>query len=493
VARSDPLTSDPAVIAAIREALDDAGYSDSGLREAIGDDGVGFVARRQPEPVLRSTGGGSPIETFIRLFALGVAVEPSAARRAFGPLGVEGWTQAGLIVPGNKDIRAAVPLSPVHHQGPSWLVAHDSLAGHLAPDLVVGVGAASLSLAAFTVRTPVARSLDLGTGSGIQALYLAAHSQQVIATDREARAVAFARFNLALNGIEGVDCRVGDRFAPVAGDHFDLVVSNPPFVISPDHDLSFRDGGLPLDGLCRSILSEGAEHLSRRGYLQVMACWPHVRGERWQDRVHGWVEGTGCDAWVMQRQVDTPAAYAMTWLGHGGPGDRSGRFTAWMDDYAAAGIDGFGYGLVTLRRVEDRTPWFRADDMAQDVAVPAGAAVALRFELADWLLSRADDEALLDSHLTVPDGVRLDVRYGVEDGDWTAERILLQQTDGLRVTGMIDFDAARALAACDGSRPLGSVLADQAASPGPIGGQVLKAIRALIGQAFLVPVDLANG
>ncbi len=502
VARTDQsqaLTTDAAAIAAVRQAFDDAGYCDTGVREAIGDDGVKFVAQRRPEPVLRSTAGGSPIETFIRLFGLGAAVEPSVARRAFGPLGVEGWADAGLVVPAADGIRSVVEVSPVHHQGPSWLVVHDSQAGRLASDLVVGVGAASLALAALTVRSPVPRSLDLGTGSGIQALYLASHSRQVVATDREARAVAFARFNLALNGLPDVDCRVGDRFEPVAGERFDLVVSNPPFVISPARELSYRDSGLAVDELCRSIARQGAEHLSRRGYLQMMASWPHVTGERWEDRIHGWVDGCGCDTWVIERQVDTPAAYAMSWLGHGGagePGSLAARLATWMDHYSSQGIEAFGYGLVTMRRVDDRAPWFRADAMVQDVAVPAGSAIALGFELAEWLLSRPGDEALLDAHLAVPEGVRLDVRYGVDNADWTAETILLQQVDGLRLRGMIDFDAARALALCDGSRPLRSVLAgladDQGAGPVRIAPQALRAIRELIGQGFLVPVDLAE-
>jgi methylase of polypeptide subunit release factors len=115
-----------------------------------------------------------------------------------------------------------------------------------------------------TVRPAVGRRLDLGTGSGIQALYLAGHSGKVVATDREPRAVPFALFNLALNAVQA-DCRLGDCFEPVPGERFDLIVSNPPFIISPGADLSFRDGGLPLDGLCHTIVRQGAEHLSSGG------------------------------------------------------------------------------------------------------------------------------------------------------------------------------------------------------------------------------------
>jgi hypothetical protein len=140
------------------------------------------------------------------------------------------------------------------------------------------------------------------------------------------------------------------------------------------------------------------------------------------------VEGTGCDSWVIRRQVDTPATYAVTLL-------------------------------------------------------------------SDWLLSHQSEEVLLDAHLAVAQGVRLDVRYGVDDADWAAETSVLQQIDGLRLTGIVDFDAAKAVAACDGSRPLRSVLSGMGAdqSSRSVSTQALRAIRGLISQGFLLPVELLDG
>ena len=96
-----------------------------------------------------------------------------------------------------------------------------------------GVGHASISLARATKRTPVGTLLDLGTGCGVQALHLATHVREVVATDVNERALWITRLNAELNGSEGIDVRDGSLFDPVAGEQYDLVVTNPPFVISP--------------------------------------------------------------------------------------------------------------------------------------------------------------------------------------------------------------------------------------------------------------------
>src|SRR5206468_7044146 len=103
---------------------------------------------------------------------------------------------------------------------------------------VLGVGGASLMLARCAFRRPVGRVLDLGTGCGVQALHAARHAGSVTATDVSARALAFAAFTLALNGVRA-QLRQGDLLEPVRGEVFDQVVSNPPFVITP------RAAGVP--------------------------------------------------------------------------------------------------------------------------------------------------------------------------------------------------------------------------------------------------------
>ena len=107
-------------------------------------------------------------------------------------------------------------------------------AGQSTPDFVVGLSTSTLILATMTIRRPAQRALDVGTGSGIQAMLAARHSERVTAIDISRRALDFAHFNMRLNRIKNIDLVEGDLFEPVEGQTFDLVVSNPPYVISPD-------------------------------------------------------------------------------------------------------------------------------------------------------------------------------------------------------------------------------------------------------------------
>src|SRR5581483_1890218 len=96
---------------------------------------------------------------------------------------------------------------------------------------VLGISPASTSLAQQTIREPFGRALDLGTGCGVQALHLARHCEEVVATDVNSRALWMTRFNAALNGVR-VDVRDGSFFEPISDERFDLITTNPPFVIS---------------------------------------------------------------------------------------------------------------------------------------------------------------------------------------------------------------------------------------------------------------------
>ncbi len=163
------------------------------------------------------------------------------------------------------------------------------------PDHVLGLGGASLTLARITPRRDVGRALDLGCGAGVQLLHAARHATRVVGTDTNPRALAMTALSAALSGIpaEQVDLRDGSLFGPVSDERFDLIVSNPPFVISPSHQFTYRDAGLPGDELSRLVVRGAAAHLAPGGMAAVLGNWLHVSGEEWSERVAEWVSGTG--------------------------------------------------------------------------------------------------------------------------------------------------------------------------------------------------------
>ena len=315
---------------------------------------------------------GYKVAVLTALFMLGEPVGAAALETALPRTGVAGALAIGLVVPtqsasGEQRYAPAVDLRPHEaedaHGSVRWWVASDLgelVTGQaLAPDHVLGIGRAGLTLAALTPRKPVETALDLGVGCGIQTLYLLRHVRQVVATDISRRALEFTAFNVALAGVDSarVQLRQGNLLEPVAGQRFDLIVSNPPFVITPP---SVRQAGLPLmeyrdaGGPILPALVRGLEdHLNPDGVAVMLGNWEHREGTSWRTSVNQWI-GKSLDAWIIQREVQDPVEYAAMWLRDGGlTPERSGvafenALAAWQEDFDSRQVSGVGMGYLVF-------------------------------------------------------------------------------------------------------------------------------------------------
>jgi SAM-dependent methyltransferase len=384
------------------------------------------------------------------------------------------------------DGRAAVRLQAVPHGGLEVLVPHDP--GHakaaVHADQVLGAGAASITLAAATPRELVGRTLDLGCGAGVQALLAADHSRTVVATDRNPRALGMTRLGAVLNGSE-IDCRAGDLLDPVAGEQFDLVVSNPPFVIGPRARYTYRDAGLAGDEVSRRLVQEIPALLAPGGHAVLLVNWLHVQGESGDDRIRSWFDGTGVDGWVVQRELAAPEDYVTAWLRDTDQAEFDSRYDEWVD--ALSGIDAVAFGVVALhRRTDGLSPEVRLDVVDQPVAETWGEEVVAHF--ARRPLRDTDLSAL---RLRLRADVRLHEVGTRGDGGWSTDTRWLQQEAGLRWNGVLDAYGASLLAACDGTVPMGALVALLAAATGLDGDEAMRqispVIHRLVAQGFLVP------
>lgn len=331
---------------------------------------------------------GYKVAVLTALFMLGEPVGAAALETALPRTGVAGALAIGLVVPtqsasGEQLYAPAVDLRPHEaedsHGSVRWWVASDLgelVTGQaLAPDHVLGIGRAGLTLAALTPRKPVETALDLGVGCGIQTLYLLRHVRQVVATDISTRALEFTAFNVALAGVDStrVQLRRGNLLEPVAGQRFDLIVSNPPFVITPP---SVRQAGLPLmeyrdaGGPILPALVRGLEdHLNPDGVAVMLGNWEHREGTSWRTSVNQWI-GKSLDAWIIQREVQDPVEYAAMWLRDGGlTPERSGAafenaLAAWQEDFDSRQVSGVGMGYLV----------FHAPGSVGDASAAPGAA-----------------------------------------------------------------------------------------------------------------------
>lgn len=141
-------------------------------------------------------------------------------------------------------------------------------------DNVMGVGTTTALLARASYPDQRVKSaLDLGCGGGVLALLLARAADRVVGTDLNSRAIEMARVNAMLNGITNAEFRVGDWFSPVAGERFDLIVSQPPFIPLRDDQekVVYLHGGRKGDEMAHQVVAEMPAFLTGNGIGFVLA------------------------------------------------------------------------------------------------------------------------------------------------------------------------------------------------------------------------------
>jgi hypothetical protein len=439
----------------LRDALRSANYTSDGIAERLGPDVTDAVARNDYRKALQVTEDRDPLSTLIRLYVCGQTEPESTVRRAFQHLDV-----GELLVRTDGGFRAGVDLEP-YGEG-EWILS-DLPGATLRKDHVLGVGGASTTLANAVIREPVERALDLGTGCGVQALHLARHATHVTATDISERALSFAKTTARLAG-QDWDLRRGDMIEPVRDERFDLIVSNPPFVVGPGTTThTYRDSGRPGDAISREVARNAATILNPGGTLQFLANWLHVAGEDWAERVTGWFAGTGLDVWVIQREISDPMAYVDLWLNDASEGGDPHRAAQWLDWFDAHKVDAIGFGLVAARNNHHDEPVVRVETLRQPLAQPFGPEVDAWFDRQDWLRRHTAGD-LLDTRYTMAGGLTLTQEAERGDDGWDVTRQALVQTAGLGWSEEVDPVLLAIVGGCDGTSTLRDQLAILAAA-----------------------------
>ena len=537
-----PRSDTPDLLAALAADLRAIDYTVDGVAGLLGAPAHEALGRDQGVPaalVLR--GRTEPLAAVVRLWLLAQSIPAAELAAALPGLDPGALAHLGLIeadpettaaAQATPMVRAAVDLRPY-----GWPAARDGgtdtelwvasdLGAHQRPgvlrhDHVLGIGQASLTLAQGTIRRPVGRALDLGTGCGIQLFHLLGHARTVVATDISVRALAFTRFNLLLNapalGLSAADLepgnpharvslRLGSLLEPVAGERFDLVVSNPPFVITPRHrgessseQFTYRDGGLAGDAIVQTLVRGLPGILSPGGTAQMLGNWEVTEAgtegagshRDWHTRPSQWV-APGSEAWVIQREQVSPGGYAETWLQDASQGRDAAAYAAAYEDYlldfASRNVAGIGFGYILLRRpaVGETAGAPRFEEILYPIEQPVGPHLAAALDRAQWLRQHPD----------------LTFEYLLAASDVTEERhqkpgaehpgvILLRQGAGLRRTNLLSTELAGFVSACDGDLTAGQIIGalavllerDDAEFATNLAGEV----RNLVRDGFLLP------
>jgi methylase of polypeptide subunit release factors len=494
----DAPRSDVHLIALLRSDLLEADFTVAHLGELWGEDAAAALHRGHRVPAIRALGHAirfDPAAVLARAFVLGLPVAAADLARALPSLGVAGAEQLGLcddILTPLVDLR---PYSFTDAWGEAnWWIASDlgelSTGRELSENHVLGVGGASLTLSGLMIDSSARSTLDLGTGCGIQALHASRHSGRVIATDISERALDYARFNAALNGVTNIEFRFGSLFEPVVGELFDHIVSNPPFVITPRGEgipaYEYRDGGLVGDALVAGVIAGAAQHLRPGGIAQLLGNWEYRGTQDAFDRVSGWLDATDLDAWIVEREVQDAALYAETWIRDGGTlaGAEFDRLSeAWLVDFEGRDVMRVGFGYLTLRKpVGLRGPRLRRlERLDGPVATGLGAHVATTLSAYDWQAS-LDDHALSRALLTVAPDVTEERHYW--PGDEHPAVMNLKQGGGFARSYPLDTALAAVVGACDGELSVAAICAALGdlleAVAGALLAEVLPVVRELV-------------
>jgi len=264
--------------------------------------------------------------------------------------------------------------------------------------------------------------------------------------------------------VRNVELVRGSLLEPVAGSTFDLIVSNPPFVISPDSAFAFRDGGRRGHDLCRELVADVPAALREGGYACVLVSWFHRRDGDWAEAPRAWVEGTGCDAWLVRFDVQDPLAHAAAWNRPPHlvePSRYEDAIERWLAYARELGAERISSGALVLRRRSGRN-WVRADELAADRIAPAGEQVARLFEMQDYLEAR-DDRTLLDARIQLVEHARIEQVLKPGARGLETESAAIRLTQGLGFRAQIDAASGRLLARLDGRRRLRQAIAETAA------------------------------
>ncbi len=488
-------------IAGLRDRLLAAGYRADAVLARLGSAGQQGLARNTTIAAKRALGADRDRQaTLIRLFCLAAEVPLADARAA---LPVAGLVAAGLVQIRGDRVRAEVDIRPYAFELPGggqwdgWVVCDrtpglDHDLDPVRPDFVLNASPASTTLAQLTIPDQVASALDLGTGCGVQSLHLATHAARIVATDINPRARRLARMTFELNRLP-VEVRAGSLYEPVAGERFDLIVANPPFVIGPVPDpagrLLYRDGGLPGDELVRRVVQGAGARLRPGGTAQLLANWA-ITAEPVADRLAAWAPA-GADLWVIERERLDPYAYIELWLADAGLNhtpEWASRYGAWLDQFDRLGIQAVGMGWITVVDAGRVRPEFCYERWTHEVAQPVGAALANRHRAVGWA-GNPDTGLLATNWLVAPDVVQETLgRPGAAD----PQHIVFRQTSGLCRARQVGTELAGVVGACDGTMSLATIidavarLLDQ--EPGQLRRRLLGDLRELIVDGYLRPV-----
>lgn len=424
----------------------------------------------------------TPLACLVRAFTRHLPTSEAVLARILGQPFFDACEEAGLWKREPGGVTGSVVL--LADQDSFLLNDHgSSRTGDMEMYWVMGVGASTMQVAHSVPGKPYGRVLDVCCGGGIQSFLLAPYAKEIVAVDRNPRALNLGRFGAALNGYGHITFRESDFFSAVAGERFDLVVCNPPYVLSPERETYYRDGGMEGDSLAEKVVRETAAHLAEGGHAYFVCDVATRRGVAAVDRLRAWVEGNGCDVLAITAPPLAPLAYAAVWSMPETEAVRAEMKTRWVAHFEDLGIESVTHMLVAMRRRTGEN-WVVFDSLPKRTEGHFGAQIDRRFAGQDFV--RRDAAATWSARLRLVDEARLQRRVRAEGGRWVTEEAKVVVADGLMYEFVVDPRTVDFLVMFDGTVTIEEVLGRVA---GAMGVDVEKVRTGWLGYVHQLAAD----
>lgn len=400
----------PPELVEVRDRLAVAGLHDEGIGPGMALASGQVDAARLPLVLAALRERDDTKALLTRVFAYGDTVPPGALETAVGAATLDRLAACNLLgAAASGHLGCPILMRPL-----AGLIIASDRAG-CTGDAVMPPGPTTANLARALPRPPLGRVLDVGTGSGVLALLAAGVGAGVTATDITERACAFTRFNAAFNGL-AVDVRQGDLFEPVAGEQFDLVLSQPPFVVQPPgiEPTAYVHGGPTGDELALRILA-GLDGVLAPGGCALLRFDAPGTQEEVVLRVRAAV-AAAFDLGVFGFTTVGPDLIALGYAVLADPG-LGARYKDEVAQYhrhmVGLGLDHFtGTMTIVQRPAEARPP---VTVSAAGRAVPLWPYITAR--LAAERLASATDTTVLSACLSPLPGAQLSAELGLDQAD----------------------------------------------------------------------------
>lgn len=437
----------------------------------------------------------SPFLCLARCFFLGLPVDAGTAEEFLSSPFLEICLGSGIL---RRDSDSLIPQALVVPVGPRLLASDLHESGKVQVDVDSGwhvqtVSDPGLHVLKFAVQQPVKSMLDLFGGGGLHGLFASGYSQSVTTTDLNPRAKPFADFNIALNGCNNMTAVTGDLFSAVEDQRFDLILANPPYVISPSESAGYRENPMALDGFLQRLLRQVPRYLEEGGIFQAVCEWVEIDGQDWRERFQSWLVDCGCDAWVLAANRQLPESYAHR-RARETIVEASALSTAranWADYLRERNVEAVHGGLIFLRR-RSGSNWFDISELTRIADGPAGEAIRRGFVNRDLLLGNTDKNTIESQVLSLVDGVHQDASSQWKNDGWQLDTIALRIEEGIPATIGIDRHVQQFLDEFDGVRTVDQVIAAFAQQMGipatAAKPQCMELIRGLLSSGLLTVV-----